>query len=176
MAILKILYSSECRGSLLFCIDHTLNSVQGPFIFQLHKIMSFLSLLFGASLVPQLIKNLPEMQETTCNVGDPGLISGSARSPGERKATHSIALPGKSHGRRSLVDFSPQGRMDCIVVHDLATKPSPSSLSKNTDSKNTDHFVMVRCSSVVFYPLKIMIKFILNLLSPKLGDFHFFVY
>ena len=83
MAILKTLYSSECRGSFLFCMDHTLNSVQGPFIFQLHKIMSFLSLLFGASLVTQLIKNLPEMQETTCNVGDPGLISGSARSPGE---------------------------------------------------------------------------------------------
>ena len=156
------------------------HSVQGPFIFELHKIMSFLSLLFGASLVPQLIKSLPEMQETTCNVGEPGLISGLARSPGERKATHSISLPGKSHGQRSLVDYSPWGRVDCIVVQDLETKPSPSSLSKNTDSNmewlgDCVFFIMVHCSSVVFYPLKITIKFILNLLSPKLSDFPFFV-
>ena len=31
-----------------------------------------------------VIKNLPEMQEATCNVGDLGLIPGSGRTPGER--------------------------------------------------------------------------------------------
>ena len=46
----------------------------------------------GASLVAQLVKNPPAMQETrstgeesTCNAGDPGLIPGLGRSPGEAK-------------------------------------------------------------------------------------------
>ena len=44
----------------------------------------------GASLVAQLVKNPPAMQETrstgeesTCNAGDPGLIPGLGRSTGE---------------------------------------------------------------------------------------------
>ena len=43
------------------------------------------------SLVAQLVKNLPAMQETTCSAGDLGLI------------------PGKSHGWRSLVGYGPWG-------------------------------------------------------------------
>ena len=46
----------------------------------------------GASLVAQLVKNPPAMQETrstgeesTCNAGDPGLIPGLGRSSGEGK-------------------------------------------------------------------------------------------
>ena len=35
------------------------------------------------SLVAQSVKNLPAMQETACNAGDPGSIPGSGRSPGE---------------------------------------------------------------------------------------------
>ena len=35
-------------------------------------------------------------------------------------ATHSIFLPGKSHGQRSLVGYSPWGRKR--VRHDLATQ------------------------------------------------------
>ena len=31
----------------------------------------------------QLVKNLPVVQEATCNVGDPGLIPGLGRSPEE---------------------------------------------------------------------------------------------
>ena len=31
----------------------------------------------------QLVKNLPVVQEATCNVGDLGLIPGSGRSPEE---------------------------------------------------------------------------------------------
>ena len=38
-------------------------------------------------------------------------------------ATHSIFLPGKSHGQRSLVGYSPQGLR---VRHDLATKQQES--------------------------------------------------
>ena len=37
-----------------------------------------------ASLVPQSVKNLPAMQEITCNTGDPGSIPGLGRSPGVR--------------------------------------------------------------------------------------------
>ena len=38
-----------------------------------------------ASLVVQLVKNLPAMQEIACNAGDLGWIPGSGRSPGEGK-------------------------------------------------------------------------------------------
>jgi len=39
--------------------------------------------LLASSLVDQTVKNLPAMQE-----GDPGLIPGSGRSPGEGMANH----------------------------------------------------------------------------------------
>ena len=42
------------------------------------------------------------------NVGDPGSISGSGRSPGEGHGNPTpVFLPGKSHGRRSLVGPNP---------------------------------------------------------------------
>ena len=44
-----------------------------------------LNTIFRASLVAQSIKNLPVMQETTCNAGDLGLIPGLGRSYGEGK-------------------------------------------------------------------------------------------
>ena len=37
----------------------------------------------GLSIVAQQFKNLPAMQETTCNIGDIGSIPESGRSPGE---------------------------------------------------------------------------------------------
>ena len=43
-------------------------------------------------------------KESACNAGDPGLIPGSGRSPGE-----GVFLPGKSHGQRSLVGYSQWG-------------------------------------------------------------------
>ena len=36
-----------------------------------------------ASLMAQSVNNLPAMQETACNAGDMGSISGSRRFPGE---------------------------------------------------------------------------------------------
>ena len=41
-------------------------------------------------------------KESPCNAGDPGSIPGSGRSSG-------VLLPGKSHGRRILVGYSPWG-------------------------------------------------------------------
>ena len=45
----------------------------------------------GASLVAQLVKNLPTVQESTYNAGDLDTIPGLGRSPGEM-ATHSSIL------------------------------------------------------------------------------------
>ena len=46
-------------------------------------------------------------KEPACNTGDLGSNPGSGRSPGKRMDTHSVFLPGKSHGQSSLVGYSP---------------------------------------------------------------------
>ena len=52
-------------------------------------------------------KNLP------ANAGDAGLICGSGEDPLEKgMATTPVFLPGKFHGGRSLVGYSPQGRKE----------------------------------------------------------------
>ena len=52
------------------------------------------------------VKNLP------ANAGDSGLIPGSGGSLEKEVSTHSVFLPGKSHGQRSLMGYSPQGRKE----------------------------------------------------------------
>ena len=53
-----------------------------------------------------------EVKASASNVGDPGSIPGSGRSPGEGNGQSTpVFLPGESHGRRKLVDYSPQGRI-----------------------------------------------------------------
>ena len=48
---------------------------------------------------------------SACNAGDPGSIPGLGRSPGGGQWQPTAAfLPGESHGQRSLVGYSPQGR------------------------------------------------------------------
>ena len=47
---------------------------------------------------------------SACNVGDPGSIPGSGRSPGEGNGD--ALLPGKSHGRRNLIGYSPWGHKE----------------------------------------------------------------
>ena len=46
-------------------------------------LISIPQMVNGASLVAQLVKNLPEMQEAACSGGDMGSITGSRGSPGE---------------------------------------------------------------------------------------------
>ena len=46
-------------------------------------------------------------KEYTCNAGYVGLIPGSGGTPGEMATHPGIFLPGKSHGQRSLVGYSP---------------------------------------------------------------------
>ena len=60
-------------------------------------------------------------KESACSAGDAGSIPESGKSPWRRKWQPTPTfLPGKSHGQRSLVDYSP---WDCKSVrHALATK------------------------------------------------------
>ena len=56
-----------------------------------------------ASLVAQLVKNLPAVQEAWVR------SLGQEDSLDKEMATHSVFLPGKSHGQKSLVGYSPLG-------------------------------------------------------------------
>ena len=51
-------------------------------------------------------------KESACNLGDRGSIPGSGRPPGGGKWPPSPALPGKSHGQRSLAGYNPQVRKE----------------------------------------------------------------
>ena len=62
----------------------------------------------GASLVAQMVKNLPVMQET--RVRSLGLEDLLAKD----MAMTPVFLPGKSHAQRSLVGYRPQG---CKELH-----------------------------------------------------------
>ena len=65
-----------------------------------------MAFIYWASLVAQLVKNLPAMQETWVR-------SMGGEDPLQKEmATQSIFLPGKSHEQRSLVDYSPWGRKE----------------------------------------------------------------
>ena len=46
-------------------------------------------------------------KESTCHAGETGMIPGLERSPGEGNGN--LLLPGKSHGQRNLVGYSPKG-------------------------------------------------------------------
>ena len=62
---------------------------------------------FDIALLPMSFLDFPEGSDSKAsayNVGDPGSIPGSRRSPGEGNGNP--LLPGKSHGRRSLVGYS----------------------------------------------------------------------
>ena len=57
---------------------------------------------------------------SACNVGDPGSIPGLERSPGEGNGNPlQYSCLEKSHGRRSLVDYSPWGRKESDMTEPL---------------------------------------------------------
>ena len=61
-----------------------------------------------------------QVKASAYNAGDLGLIPGLGRSPGERYGNPlQYSLPGKSHGRRSLVGYSPQGRRELDTTQRL---------------------------------------------------------
>ena len=49
---------------------------------------------------------------SACNAGDPGSFPSSGRSVEKEMTIHSILLPGKFHGQRSCVGYSPWGRKE----------------------------------------------------------------
>ena len=66
-----------------------------------------------------------EVKNPPANAGDVGSIPLLGRFPWRRKWQPTpVFLPGKSQGQRSLVGWSPQGRLR--VRHDLVTKPQQS--------------------------------------------------
>ena len=69
--------------------------------------------LLGSPLVAQRLKHLPAMQETWVR-------SLGQEDPLEKEmATHSSILAGESHGRRSLVGYSPWGRKESDTTERL---------------------------------------------------------
>ena len=61
-----------------------------------------------------------EGKVSACNVGDPGSIPGLGRSPGEGNGQSTpVLLPGKSHGQRSLVGYSPWGCKESDTTEQL---------------------------------------------------------
>ena len=62
-----------------------------------------------------------DSKESACKVGDPSLIPGSGRCPGEGMASHSsIPAWGRPfHGRRSLAGCIPWGRRESDMTEQL---------------------------------------------------------
>ena len=68
----------------------------------------------GASLVAQLVENLPAMWETRVQSLD-------QEDPAEKgTATTPVCLPGEFHGQRSLVGYSPWGRKESDTTESVA--------------------------------------------------------
>ena len=69
--------------------------------------------LFVTSLVAQMVKRLHTMRETWVqSLGQEDLLE-------KGMATHSSILPGKFHGRRRLVGYSPWGRKESDMTERL---------------------------------------------------------
>ena len=69
--------------------------------------------VLGASLVAQTVKHLPTMQETWVQ------SLGWADPLENEMTTTPVLLPGKSHGWRSLVGYSPWGRKESDTTERL---------------------------------------------------------
>ena len=75
-----------------------------------------------------VVKNPP------ANAGDVGSIPGLGRFPWRRNwQPIPVFLPGKSHGQRSLADYSPCGRKR--ARHDLATKQQQIQVKHRQENK-----------------------------------------
>ena len=90
------------------------------------------------------------VKESACNAGDKGWVPGLGRSPRGGPGSPPIFLPGKSHGLRSFVSYSPLG---CKVKHDnwsewALTRVYPGKCIKHSETtgnislKYCDHPIM----------------------------------
>ena len=64
------------------------------------------------------VYGVAQSRTSTRIAGDLGSIPGSGRSPGEWHPTP-VSLPGKFHGWRSLVGYSPWGRKESDMTEQL---------------------------------------------------------
>ena len=65
----------------------------------------------------------PGGKESACNTGNPGPIPGSGTFPwGREWQPNLVFLPGKFHGQRSLVGYSPQDRKELDMIEQLSLK------------------------------------------------------
>ena len=61
-----------------------------------------------------------DSKDSVCNAGNPGLIPGLGRSPGEGNGNPlQYSCLEKSHGQRSLVGYSPWGRKESDTTERL---------------------------------------------------------
>ena len=77
---------------------------------------------WGAAPVSQGSLDFPGGSDSNgfaCNAGDPGSVPGSGRSPGEGKGSP-VFLPGRFHGQRSLVSYSPWGPKESDTTERLS--------------------------------------------------------
>ena len=73
-----------------------------------------------------------EVKASACNVGDLGSISGLGRFPWRRKWQPTpVFLPGESHGRRSLVGYSPWGRKESDTTERVTLSLSQSAIERD---------------------------------------------
>ena len=79
-------------------------------------------------------------KESACNSGDLSSIPGSGRSPGEGHGTP-VFLPGKFHGQRSLVGYSPKGCKESDTTEVLSTYTSL--VIESFRQKKHSHVVLV---------------------------------
>ena len=100
---------THCRG-ILYCLSHEVS----PTYHVWEAINSLVCLKLG-------FPHGSVLKNSSANAGDQGSIPGSGRPPWRRKwQPIPVFLPGKSHGQRNLVCYSPwDGKR---VGHELATK------------------------------------------------------
>ena len=61
-----------------------------------------------------------EVKTSAYNAGDPGSIPGSGKIPWRRIwQSTPVLLPGKSHGQRSVVGYSPWGRKESDMTEQI---------------------------------------------------------
>ena len=110
----------------------------------------------GASPVAQSLKNLPAMQETAFNARDPGSLSReislslklllvrSFKYKNNKQNTNKwrrkckwqptlVFFPGKSHGQRILVGYSPWGCKESDTTEQLSTQALTRSIKPEYD-------------------------------------------
>ena len=93
LGLLAVKYSPQAKMGQLSPCNYTSDSVCNP----LNKVNKY---YFGTSLVAQMVKRLSTMWETRI------------RSLGREGPSTPVLLPGKSHGQRSLVGYSPWGHKE----------------------------------------------------------------